>query len=110
MHQGGHMKVLKRAEQRNVIIDLAYYDLADIKRIMNTYHTFFFAKDEYGREKMYYYFSEFEKRNTSMWLPDSNIQLRLFLDDVNELKVVNLDGYYHCVAVTKDGEMIHVEL
>lgn len=105
------MKVLKKARQKNVVIDLAYYDMADIKRLMAQYQTFFSVWDEEtSRSVMYYTYKDFEAHNSSMWLPDEGRELRLFLDNVSELKVVNQDGYYYCMAVTKDGEMIHITL
>lgn len=104
------MKVLKKAKQRNVVIDLAYYDLKEIKEIMSIHPTFFFTKDTEAVSRCRYTYEEFFEENNNAFLPDEDRELRLFLDDVDELKVIMRDGYYYCMAVCKNGDMINVTL
>lgn len=92
------MKVLKSATQKNVLIDYGWYTVNEINEFLDK-HILFTLDDNFQES--------YEHVN------DSNIkEVRLFLDNVKELKVI-YDRVYECyttVAVLNDGNYIYVRL
>ena len=94
------MKVLKRAEQKNVLVNRDYYTIDEINGYLDA-HIFFTFNEKF--ESSY-------EHITSYALEDRTV--RLFLEDVNELKVIynkELQCYTN-VAVLNNGTNIYVEL
>ena len=94
------MKVLKRAEQKNVLVNRDYYTIDEINCYLDA-HIFFTFNEKF--EASY-------EHITSYALEDRTV--RLFLEDVNELKVIyNRElQWYTNVAVLNNGKNIYVEL
>ena len=96
------MRTLKRAEQKNVIVNAYSLNADDILRLLKEHKICWFDKD-------------FEERYDTD-IPDtlgySDIEYRIFLCNTKEIKVVyNVNfGYYETVVVTNDGETIPVTL
>lgn len=92
------MKVLKSATQKNVLVDYNWYTVNEINEFLDKHILFTF--DDNFKES-------YEHVNYS----DSK-EVRLFLDNVKELKVI-YDRVYECyttVAVLNDGSHINVRL
>ena len=94
------MKVLKRAEQKNVLVNRDYYTIDEINCYLDEHIFFTFnEKLEVSYEHI-----------TSYTLEDRTV--RLFLEDVTELKVIYNREFqcYTNVAVLNNGTNIYVEL
>ena len=92
------MKVLKRATQKNVLVDSGWYRMSEINELLDK-HILFTLDDDFKES--------YEHINIS------NIdEVRLFLNKVKELKVIyNKEmGCYATVAVLNDGSYIYVRL
>ena len=94
------MKVLKRAEQKNVLVNRDYYTIDEINYYLDK-HTFFTFNEKI--EVSYEHISSYA-------LVDRTV--RLFLEDVTELKVIYNKEFqcYTNVAVLNNGTNIYVEL
>lgn len=92
------MKVLKKANQKNVIVNKYYYNELDIKYML--IHSDIFYYDENIDNCYDYNDYDFEYQI-----------YRIFTDDIKELKVVcDEEGFYTNVAILKNGKSIFVEL
>lgn len=96
------MKVLKNAEQKNVILDNDFYTWEELKHML-------FA------ETIWYFDSDYRvSHDTSLiyWNEYHDMEFRVFLDIVEELKVVynKEQGFYETIAVLKNGTKLHVKL
>lgn len=92
------MKVLKRATQKNVLVDSGWYRMSEINELLDK-HIVFTLDDKFKES--------YEHINCS------NIDdVRLFLNKVKELKVIyNREmECYATVAVLNDGNYIYVKL
>lgn len=94
------MKVLKRAEQKNVLVNCDYYTIDDINSYLDEHIFFTF------NEKL-----EVSYEHITL-CPLDDRTVRLFLEDVKELKVIyNMEFQcYTNVAVLDNGTNIYVEL
>ena len=94
------MKVLKRAEQKNVLVNRDYYTIDDINGYLDK-HIFFTFNEKL--DVSYEHISSYA-------LEDRTV--RLFLEDVTELKVIYNREFkcYTNVAVLNNGTNIYVEL
>lgn len=94
------MKVLKRAEQKNVLVNRDYYTIAEINSYLDK-HIFFTFNEKL--ETSYEHITSYALENRTV---------RLFLEDVTELKVVYNREFqcYTNVAVLNNGTNIYVEL
>lgn len=92
------MKTLKNARQKNVLVDGAWYTVDKINELLDKHILFTFNVD---------FKASYEHINYS----DIN-NVRLFLNEVNELKVIyNKEiGCYATVAILNDGNYIYVRL
>lgn len=107
------MKVLKRAEQKNVGLDMEMYSPEGLQWIMNTYNCFFYIYNEDTHEtKYYHYWDEYDHYCYSLWNTEDRVPVRIFLDQVQELKVIYHKeyGFYTTVAIMYDGEEVFVKL
>ena len=95
------MKVLKKATQRNIILNKNYYTIWEIKEMLINKECCYFTeashKESYDFEKYCY---------------KQDRLLRIFTEDINEIKVVyNKEfGNYETVAIGKNCKTYHVEL
>ena len=93
------MKVVKKAKQKNVVLDRDYYLFYDIKEMLDNKEICYL--DNYLNEKydVYEYVKNFD-----------NNDLIIFLDDGDEIKI-NLDeyGYYKPVLI-KNGKKYFIKL
>lgn len=96
------MKVLKNAEQKNVILDNDFYSWEQLRDMLNAEIIWYFDSDlRVSRETSLIYWNEYNEK-----------EFRVFLEDVEELKVVyNKElGFYETIAVLKNGIKLHVKL
>lgn len=105
------MKVLKRANQKNVRLDGTMYTIKDVVKMLSNKQVVWF-KDIYNDEGSYKTM-EFTYDVDDVFELEKAIedeQIRVFLEGKDELKVVNIDGYYYTILTTKDGNMFYVTL
>ena len=99
------MKTVKKATQRNVTLNLMMYDEIELRTMLKNKEIvrFYFDENENFKED----YSE-----PTWWVWDElKEQLRLFLDDVKEIKVeLDEDGHYTTVAIRDDGKKFYVDL
>lgn len=93
------MKILKNAEQRNMVVDKAFYTSAELREKFNS-HLFMFI-DTTNFDVCYDY--------DMVW---DDTQIRIFTEDLQEIKVIYDKEYreYRTVGITTDGEVIAIQL
>lgn len=91
------MKILKRADQKNIILNKEYYNIYQINRLLDQHIIFYIDSNK----KVCY-------DNVNMF---GDVDFRIFTDDLNEIKV-ELDEYnfYTTVAIHKNGNKYYVAL
>lgn len=92
------MKILKSAKQKNVLVDGEYYTVTEINELLDKHILFTLDKDF---------------KVSHEHIDRSGIDnVRLFLNKVNELKVIYNKEIecYATVAVLNDGNYIYVRL
>lgn len=94
------MKTLKNATQKNVLVDCDYYTIGEINGYLDK-HVFFTLNEKH--ETSYDHITSYTHECR---------EVRLFLEDVKELKVIYNREYecYATVAVLNDGTNIFVTL
>lgn len=92
------MKILKKAEQKNVRVNKDYYTLVQLNELLN--NNVFYFDDEYNSCK-----------DPLDLVTVVDTVLRIYTEDINRLEVV-LDEYgtYTTAAYMKNGNRIYVEL
>lgn len=92
------MKVLKSATQKNVLVNYDWYTVNEINELLDK-HIVFTIDDNFKESYEHVNYSDIK-------------EVRLFLDNVKELKVIYDRGYecYTTVAVLNDDKYIHVSL
>lgn len=93
------MKILKKAEQKNVELDKEYYTMKDINDMLCNREICYF--DENNNE-CYNHINYFDTMEETIF--------RIFTENLQEIKVVLYDGYYHTVAIGKNDKIYHVLL
>lgn len=96
------MKVLKNAEQKNVILDNDFYTWQQLRDMLITEAIWYFDSDlRVSHDTSLIYWDEYSKK-----------EFRVFLDGVEEIKVVyNREyGFYENIAVLKNGAKLHIKL
>ena len=94
------MKILKNARQKNVVVDTGFYTLDEINGYIDE-HLFFTFDNNY--DESYSHVTNYMVKER---------EVRIFLDNVKELKVI-YDREYECyitVAVLNDDKYIYVSL
>ena len=92
------MKILKKAEQKNVVLAKEFYTPNTVNEMLAAHEIFYFDKAiNASHEKV------------SNWDFDEH-EFRIFTEDLNEIKVVLEDGYYTTVAIGKNGKTYFVTL
>lgn len=107
------MKTLKRAEQKNVALDLEMITPEGLRNIMKEYNCFFTMWNNEERTTEIYYTWESYDRLAYQYYADDPVQVRLYItDQIKELKVIYCEeyGFYTTVAVMNDGDYIYVKL
>ena len=95
------MKPLKKAEQKNVVLNTDYYTIRDLENM-------WFAGEIVRLD--YKQFGVFvEPREISRY-EEIGDQFRIFLENVKDLKVALDDGHYTTVAVGNNGKTYYVNL
>ena len=94
------MKILKNATQKNVLVNCDYYTMDEINSYLDE-HVFFKFNEKIEASYEHIESYAFEDRT-----------VRLFLEDVKELKVIYNREYqcYTNVAVLNNGTNIYVDL
>ena len=92
------MKVLKRAKQKNVLVDYGWYTVNEINELLDK-HILFTLDDDF--KESYEHVNYTDVKN-----------VRLFLNKVKELKVIynRVMECYTTVAVLDNGNYIYVRL
>ena len=95
------MKVLKKAAQKNILLNKDYYTLGQINKMLETKECFYFTPFDYEECYDFLHYYELEE-----------ISIRIFLECIEEIKVVynKRFGNYETVAIGKNGKTYHVEL
>lgn len=94
------MKVLKKATQKNVILNKDYYSYYDVRELLDSKEVCFFDDDC----KECYDYSEYVKR---FYQPT----LRIFLEQGDEIKVeLSEDGIYINVLIKANGNKYYINL
>ncbi len=75
------MKILKKAEQKNFIVDDNYYTKYELDNMIS-------------QGLIVYMFEAY----------------RIYAENCTDVKVICDDGYYNTVVITKTGKTIHIEL
>lgn len=97
------MKILKKAEQKNVVIRKECYTIHQINEMLSNREICHF-------EKNYPYTVSYKPLSFFDYGYEETV-LRIFTDNLNEIKVIlDKDGYYTTVAVGKNGTTYFVEL
>ena len=92
------MKILKKAIQKNVVVDKERYTVAEIAQMLSANEIFYFVK---GGNISYEPLNSWE-------IEDADF--RIFTDNLTEIKVVLDDGYYTVVANGKNGKTYYVSI
>lgn len=89
------MKIARNAQQKNVVLDRDYYTDREICDMLGAGEIFFFLPG--GRISHD---------------PEEGLdrEVRIFTDNLVDIKVVLEDGYYATVATDKAGRVHHVKL
>ena len=92
------MKTLKSAKQKNVLVDGGYYTVSEINELLDK-HILFKFDDDFKESYEHVNYSDIDN-------------VRLFLNEVKELKVIYNHEMecYSTVAVLNDGNYIYVRL
>ena len=105
------MKVLKRANQKNVELDCEMYDFDSILRMLERKTIVYFKdyKDANGR------FDHMEATNKFDDYDDyknaiETHSLRVYLNDKKEIKVICEDGYYQTIVIDTNDEKLYVKI
>lgn len=102
------MKIKKRASQQNFILDTDYLITQSIKRMLDNEEIFFIVPYTYRNQNPG---TELTSSDFTIWQMTDQPELRIDVDHLNEVKVVlEDDGFYHTVAVGKDGTVYHINL
>lgn len=96
------MKILKKAEQKNVVVANEFYTDNELENMMSNKTTWFF-NSEYD---ICYDFEIYKE----MQFEGKEIELRIFTSDCKELKVVLENGHYTTAAILNNGEKVFIEL
>lgn len=91
------MKILKKAEQKNVILNREYYTDREIFDMLVNSEIFYFDRE-----------SKTVSYNECVF--DDEDVFRIFTDKLSEIKVVLDNGFYTNVAIGKNGKTYFVEL
>ena len=94
------MKILKKAQQKNIEVNTDFYNVYQINEMLD--RKLIFYLDEEFNEK-YDNISSFD-------LFEGEYTFRIFTNNLKELKVVSDDGYYTTIAITNEGEKLYVKL
>ena len=93
------MKVVKKAKQKNVVLDRDYYLFYDIKEMLDNKEICYLDNRLNEGYDVYEYAKNFD-----------NNDLIIFLDDCDELKI-SLDEYgYYKPALIKNGKKYFIKL
>lgn len=93
------MKILKKAEQKNVVIEKDYYTVREINEMLAAREIFYFGDN-----------CEQKYEPVNGW-ESSEISFRIFTDNLAEIKVVlDESNFYTVVAIGKNGKTYNVSL
>ena len=93
------MKILKKAEQKNIVIEKDYYTVKEINEMLANREIFYFGDN-----------CKTEYEPVNGW-EMSDISFRIFTDDLTEVKVVlDESNFYTVVAIGKNGKTYNVTL
>lgn len=91
------MKPLKKAYQNNVEVNRDFYSRDELKDMIENRRAFYINR-AFCPSNDLAYFDSYEDK------------VRLYLDDVSEIKVICHNGYYTNVAIIKTGEQVFITL
>ena len=115
------MKPLKKAHQKNVNVDLDYYNYEGLRDLFYTYHCITVASeyDDQGNYTGCHFVYNWEAYKDGCYKArlagklgyDEYLPVHIFIEDqIKELKVICEDGYYYTVAVMNDGGQVYITL
>ena len=115
------MKPLKKASQKNINVDLDYYDYDGLRNLFTTYNCMACVEelDENGRYVRTNYvhswpeYTEgcYEMRLAGKLAYDEYLPVHIFIrDQIKEITVKCIDGFYHTVAIMNNGENVYITL
>lgn len=90
------MKIAKRAQQKNFIINTDFYTSQQIKEMLQLKEIFFINTD-------FTISHSFDK-----WRKLDCPELRIYTADLTDIKVALIDGYYQTIAVGKNAITYYV--
>lgn len=97
---GVDMKILKKAVQKNVVLEKGEYSVNEINDLLNKRKIWYFGE---SLDICYDEVNYIRKYNDT--------EFRIFTDELTEIKVVlNGDGFYKTVGTGKDGYKYFVNL
>ena len=94
------MRILKKAQQKNVEINTDFYNVYQINEMLD-------------RKLIFYLDNELNEKYdniSSFDLYEGEYTFRIFTSKLKELKVVSDGGYYTTIAITNDGEKLFIKL
>ena len=94
------MKILKKAQQKNIEVNIDFYNVYQINEMLD-------------RKLIFYLDEELNQKHdniSSFDLFESEYTFRIFTSKLKELKVVSDGGYYTTIAITNEGEKLFVKL
>ena len=94
------MKILKKAQQKNIEVNTDFYNVYQINEMLD-------------RKLIFYLDEKFNEKHdniSSFDLFEGEYTFRIFTSNLKELKVVSDDGYYTTIAITNEGEKLYVKL
>ena len=94
------MKILKKAQQKNVEINIDFYNVYQINEMLD-------------RKLIFYLDNELNEKYddiSSFDLFEGIYTFRIFTNKLKELKVASDDGYYTTIAITNEGEKLYIKL
>ena len=94
------MKILKKAQQKNIEVNTDFYNVYQINEMLD--RKLIFDLDEKFNEK--------HDNISSFDLFEGEYTFRIFTNNLKELKVVSDDGYYTTIAITNEGEKLYIKL
>ena len=94
------MKILKKAQQKNIEVNIDFYNINEVNKLLDR-KLIFYLDNEYN---------ECYNNVTDIEYFENVHTYRIFTSKLKELKVVLEDGYYITIAITNDDEKIYVKI
>lgn len=100
------MKILKKAEQKNVALDTWYHTEEELKQMLSNHEIVIFTEYEEHKDD----WTKWQRYELHPYEKIENLNLRLFLADMKEIKVICNNGMYTTVCIGNNGKQYFVNL